>query len=167
MNSNQITVADDMVVTMGYLLTTEDNQEIDRSDDQDPFEFMQGHGQIIPGLEKALVGMAVGDEKRIVIAPVDGYGEIDLQNFDRMSRDAFPPDLDLQPGVELQMRDTENGKVFQATISEIDGDQVTLDFNHPLAGETLVFQVKIIGLRPATSEELDHGHVHGSDHHHH
>jgi len=166
MDTKNITVADDVVVTLDYVLQLDDGQEIDRSDDLNPFEFLQGRGQIIPGLEKALVGMHVGDNKKVVIAPSDGYGEFDPENFDTVSRDAFPPDLDLQEGEELQMRDTESDRVFQATVSEIHDENVKLDFNHPLAGETLIFRVKIAGLRAATSEELAHGHVHGADHHH-
>ncbi len=167
MDIKNITVADDMVVTLDYLLQLDDGQEIDRSDSQDePFEFLQGRGQIIPGLEKALVGMSVGDKKKVVIAPVDAYGELDPQDFDTVSRDMFPPDLALTEGESLQMRDTESDKVFQATVSKIKEDSVILDFNHPLAGETLFFQVEIAGLRAATSEELAHGHVHGAGHHH-
>lgn len=166
MDTKKMTVSDDMVVTLDYLLQLDDGQEIDRSDDQDPFEFLQGRGQIIPGLEKSLYGMHIGDEKKVVIAPSDGYGELDPENFDTVSRDAFPPDFDFLEGKELQMRDSESGRIFQATISEIQEDTVVLDFNHPLAGETLIFQIKIAGLRAATSEELDHGHVHGAGHHH-
>ena len=166
MGTKNMAVVDDMVVTLDYLLQLDDGQEIDRSDAQDPFEFLQGHGQIIPGLEKALYGMRVGDEKNVIIAPSDGYGELDPENFDTVSRDAFPSDFDFLEGKELQMRDGDSGRIFQATITEIQEDSVVMDFNHPLAGETLIFQIKIAGLRSATREELDHGHVHGAGHHH-
>ena len=161
-----MTVTDDVIVTLDYLLKLDDDQEIDRSDDQDPFQFLQGRGQIIPGLESALYGMRVGDEKELVIAPSDAYGDMDPENFETVSRDAFPPDLELSEGKQLPIRDSESGSVFQATISEIQDENVILDYNHPLAGETLFFQVKIAGLRLATNEELDHGHVHGAGHHH-
>ena len=155
-----------MVVSLDYLLQLDDGQEIDRSDSQEPLEFLQGRGQIIPGLEKALYGMQAGDEKKVVVAPADGYGELDPQEFDTVSRDMFPPDLTLAEGEQLQLRDAESDKTFQATISEIKGENIVLDFNHPLAGETLFFKVKIAGLRAATSEELAHGHVHDSGHQH-
>ena len=166
MDTTKITVVDDIVVTLDYLLQLDDGEEIDRSDSQEPFQFLQGHGQIIPGLEKALYGMQVGDEKQVTIAPADGYGEYNEDSFETVSRDIFPPDMELSEGLPLQMRDAESGGVFQATISELKDDNVLLDLNHPLAGETLIFQVKLADLRAATSEELAHGHVHGTGHHH-
>jgi FKBP-type peptidyl-prolyl cis-trans isomerase SlyD len=166
MDKNNKTIVDDVVVTLDYMLQLEDGEEIDRSDSQDPFQFLQGHGQIVPGLEQALYGMSTGDEKKVVVAPADAYGEFDSEDFETVSRNIFPPDMALQEGEQLQLRDSESGKIFQATVSELKGDEVILDFNHPLAGETLIFQVKIADLRDATSEELAHGHVHGAGHHH-
>lgn len=166
MNTTNLTVADDIVVTLDYLLQLDDGQEIDRSDSSEPFEFIQGHGQIIPGLEKALYGMHVGDEKLVVIEPVEAYGELDPLNFDTVSREMFPPDMSLEEGEQLQLRDADSGEIIQASVSEINGDSIVLDFNHPLAGETLFFQAKVAGLRAASKEELAHGHVHGAGHHH-
>jgi len=166
MDKQNKTIVDDMVVTLDYLLQLEDGQEIDRSDSQEPLQFLQGHGQIVPGLEQSLYGMRTGDEKKVVVAAADAYGEFDSEDFETVSRNIFPPDMALQEGEQLQLRDSESGKVFQATVSELKEDEVILDFNHPLAGETLIFQVKIADLRDATSEELGHGHVHGVGHHH-
>lgn len=166
MDKNDMTVVDDIVVTLDYLLQLDDGEEIDRSDSQDPLQFLQGHGQIIPGLEKELYGMKIGDEKQVTVAPVDGYGELDPKNFDTVSRNIFPDDMELSEGQSLQLRDAESGQVFQASVSELKDEEVVLDFNHALAGETLLFQIKIADLRAATSEELAHGHVHSPGQHH-
>jgi FKBP-type peptidyl-prolyl cis-trans isomerase SlyD len=166
MSKEQLIVVDDVVVTMVYLLQLDDGEEIDRSDSRDPFQFLQGYGQIIPGLEKELYGMQIGEEKTVSVAPADGYGEFDPGNIETVSRDIFPPDMSLSEGQSLQLRDANSGGVFQATINELDSEKVVLDLNHPLAGETLIFQIKIADLRAATGEELAHGHVHGPGHHH-
>jgi FKBP-type peptidyl-prolyl cis-trans isomerase SlyD len=165
MTTETITVADDVVVTMEYLLKLEDGAEVDRSDEQDPLQFLQGRGQIIPGLEKELYGMQIGDEKKVTVAPADAYGELDPQHFETVSRDIFPSDLDLSIGKSLQLRDADSDRIFQATVSKLKDDNVVLDFNHPLAGETLFFEIRIADLRTATSEELAHGHVHGAEGH--
>ena len=162
MTGAELTVADGLVVSLDYTLRLDDGEIVDSSADQEPLEFLQGQGQIIPGLEQALYGMAVDDQKDVVVAPADGYGEEDPDAFELVERDVFPPDLDLRPGIGLRMRD-ESGEAMVAYVAEVRPDGVVLDFNHPLAGETLYFQVKIAGLRPATSEELAHGHAHGAD----
>jgi len=154
------TVADDWVVSMHYTLHLDD-QIIDSSDGQEPLEFLQGHGQIISGLEQALYSLTVGDEKKVVVAPADGYGDVDPDAFQRVPRDIFPANMELALGMGLRMRDAETDDVVAAHVAELTDDDVLLDLNHPLAGKTLHFQVKIVGLRPATSEELQHGHVHG------
>lgn len=161
MSDQALKVVDDLVVTLEYVLKLADGQEVDRSDSDDPLEFLQGHGQIIAGLETSLYGMGIGDEKDVVVHPADGYGDADPDNVEVMSRDEFPEDLELTIGTGLQMRDQQSGEVYQAFVSELIGsEQVVLDFNHPLAGETLYFHVKVSGLRPASTEELSHGHVH-------
>ena len=154
-------VEDDMIVSLDYTLRLNNDEIIDSSQGREPLEFIQGQGHIIPGLERELYGMEVGDEKRVAVAPGEGYGERDESRIQVVTRDAFPPDTELESGMGVQMQDPQSGQVFQGVISQIDGDNVVIDFNHPLAGETLLFDVAIAGLRPATSEELDHGHVHG------
>jgi FKBP-type peptidyl-prolyl cis-trans isomerase SlyD len=166
MDKNDMAVVDNIVVTLDYLLQLDDGEEIDRSDSHDPFQFLQGHGQIIPGLEKELYGMQIGDEKQVTVAPADGYGETDPEDFDTVSRDIFPAGMELTEGQSLQLRDADSDQVFQATVSKLKGEKVVLDFNHPLAGKTLLFQIKIADLRAATSEELAHGHVHDPGHNH-
>jgi FKBP-type peptidyl-prolyl cis-trans isomerase SlyD len=159
MTESQVTIANDIVVGLDYVLKLEDGDVVDSSDDRNPLEFLQGHGEIVPGLEQALYGMAVGDEKRVVVEPADGYGEVDPVAIRSVPRDTFPPDLELTPGKALQMRD-QQGEVFTAYVEDVRPDGVVLDFNHPLAGETLYFDVRVTTLRTATDEELNHGHVH-------
>lgn len=166
MSTENLTVADNMVVSMDYTLTLDGGEVIDSSEGRDPLEFLHGRGQIIPGLEKALYGMAVGDAKKVSVTPAEGYGEPDDDAFQLYPRDAFPGDMELTEGMGLHMRDTESGQVIEAYIHEIRPADVVLDFNHPLAGETLYFDIKIANLRHATSEELEHGHVHGVGHAH-
>ena len=167
MTEKGLTVADDLVVSLDYTLRLDDGEIVDTSisDDREPLQFLQGRGQIIPGLEQALSGMAVGDEKDVVVEPAEGYGERNPEDVEFVEHTVFPPDLDLEPGMLLRMRD-DKGRAFETYVAEVRPDGVLLDFNHPLAGETLHFNVKIIDLRRATSEELAHGHVHDSSHGH-
>jgi FKBP-type peptidyl-prolyl cis-trans isomerase SlyD len=165
MTNSELKVTDGLVVSLDYTLRLDDGEVIDTSTGQAPLEFLQGQGQIIPGLEQALYGMAVDDRKDVVVAPADGYGELDPDAFELVDRDVFPPDLDLRPGIGLRMRD-DSGQALDAYVAEVRPDAVLLDFNHPLAGETLYFQVKVAGLRSASSEELAHGHVHDAAHGH-
>jgi FKBP-type peptidyl-prolyl cis-trans isomerase SlyD len=166
MTDTTLTVKNDLVVSLEYTLKLDNGQAIDSSIGREPLDFLQGHGQIIPGLEQSLYGMAVNDEKSVVIAPIDGYGEPNPENFELVPKNTFPQDMELAEGMVLSIRDTNSGQIFQAHIVEIRSDSVLLDLNHPLAGETLYFDVKIIALRQATNEELAHGHVHTSQHGH-
>ncbi|HZW03561.1 MAG TPA: peptidylprolyl isomerase [Anaerolineaceae bacterium] len=155
-------VADEMVVSLDYTLTVE-GQTVDSSRETEPIEFLQGYGNIIPGLEKELYGMAPGDSKQITVAAKDGYGERDPEAVIDVPRSEFPADIPLTPGVELQMQNVD-GDVLTAVILEAGTESVKLDFNHPLAGRDLHFDVTVIALRPATEEEIEHGHVHGEGH---
>ena len=166
MSTENLTVADNMVVSMDYTLTLDNGEIVDSSEGREPLEFLHGRGQIIPGLEKELYGMAIGDVKKVAVAPAEGYGESDEDAFQVYPRDAFPADMEITEGMGLHMRDTESGQVIEAFIHEIRPDGVVLNFNHPLAGKTLNFDVKIAGVRHATSEELEHGHAHGEGHAH-
>jgi FKBP-type peptidyl-prolyl cis-trans isomerase SlyD len=159
---DKLTVTDDLVVSLDYTLRLDDGEIIDSSADREPLEFLQGQGQIIPGLEQALYGMAVDDQKDVEVAPADGYGERDADAVELVDRDVFPPDLDIKPGIGLRMRDG-SGQAMDAYVADVRPDGVLLDFNHPLAGETLFFQVKIAALRAATGDELAHGHIHDSE----
>jgi len=150
------TVADDMVVSLDYTLKLEDGQIVDSSEGQEPLEFVQGQGAIIPGLEKALYGMIVGEEKNVVVEPEEGYGEFDSDLFETLPRNVFPADMILEPGMGFRMR-TDSGEVALAFIDHSEGDEVVVNLNHPLAGKRLLFNVKVVDLREATPEELEGG----------
>jgi FKBP-type peptidyl-prolyl cis-trans isomerase SlyD len=157
-------VKDGVVVSMEYTLHV-DGELMDTSDGQGPLQFLAGHGNIIPGLESEMRGMKVGDSKDIVVQPANGYGEFDDEAFMNVTRNQFPKDMELAEGVELTVRDDE-GNARYARIDNIADDVVTLNFNHPLAGDELHFHVKVVGLREPNAEELEHGHVHEDGHHH-
>lgn len=156
-------IGDDMVVTLDYTLTV-DGEIIDSSIGSQPIEFIQGHGQIIPGLERELYGLALGDGKDVIVAAVDGYGDRDPNAIADIPREQFPPQIPLKPGVELQLRG-QDGEELEAYIEGVGEETVRLNFNHPLAGKDLHFSIKVVELRSATSEELAHGHVHGEGGH--
>jgi len=161
-------VEDNVVVTMNYSLSI-DGEVVDSSEgeDADPIIFLQGAGQIIPGLEKSIYGLKVGDKKSVTVDSKDGYGEIDPESIVEVPKDEFPEDFPLELGVEITVNaddeDEEGDEEMEATIVAVNESTVTLDFNHPLAGKTLTFDVHIIDIREATSEEIEHGHVHGDD----
>jgi len=161
------TVVDDMVVGLHYSLQLDDGQLIDSSEGHGPLYFLQGRGQIIPGLEQELYGMAVGDEKTVVVEPAQGYGEYREDARQLIDRNEFPADMDIAIGMPVELYDPQTGSTVDAFIAEIGDDQVLLDFNHPLAGKRLHFATQIAEVRPATESELDHGHVHQPGHHHH
>jgi FKBP-type peptidyl-prolyl cis-trans isomerase SlyD len=161
---NKDTVQKDVVVSVEYTLHVE-NEEIDSSKGQDPLQFLVGHGNIITGLEREMIGMKVGESKDVVIAPADGYGEFNEEAFLDVQRKDFPNDIPVEEGMELTVKD-DAGQSRYARIDTIEGDTVTLNFNHPLAGDELHFNVKVIDLREPTAEELEHGHVHQNGHHH-
>lgn len=167
MNKSNLVVADDMVVRLDYTLTLSDGEVYDSSEDAGPLEYLQGHGQIIPGLEEALAGMHVGDEKEVVVTPEYGYGEYDPEAMQTLPRDMFPAEMELEEGMTIDLYDEEADEEIEAVVAEIDDDSIVVDFNHPLAGETLTFHVKIVGVRQATREEIEHGHVHGDGGHAH
>jgi FKBP-type peptidyl-prolyl cis-trans isomerase SlyD len=165
MSNTNATVADGMVVSLEYTLRLDDGQVIDSTEDHPALEFLQGVGQIIPGLEQELYGMSIGDGKKVTVTPEDGYGVKNPEAVQTVPKNVFPNDMELTPGQGLHLRDEQNN-VFTAYVVDIQPDAVVLDMNHPLAGQTLNFDVKVAGLRQATPEELDHGHVHGEGHPH-
>ncbi|UCH60055.1 MAG: peptidylprolyl isomerase [Anaerolineales bacterium] len=157
-------VEDDVVVTLDYTLTV-DGEIIDTSEEDGPIQFIQGSGHIVAGLERAIYGMQMGESKEFTISAADGYGEEDPEAIADIPRSEFPPEIPLEPGVELQLTDKE-GDELEAYIVSVDKGVVRLNFNHPLAGKELHFSVEVTDLRSATPEELDHGHVHEAGHEH-
>lgn len=151
-------IQNDLVVTLDYKLFVED-ELLESTDDGEPIQFLQGHGQIIPGLEDAIFNLKVGDTKKVVIEPENAYGEYDPESIEVAKIEEFSEEVPMDVGTFLDFRDDDD-EVLSAQIVEADEETVTLDFNHPLAGKTLTFEITVTDLRPATEEELDHGHSH-------
>lgn len=159
-------VTDDIVVSLEYVLSLDSGEVIDRSDPGEPLEYLHGRGQIINGLENALYGLAVGDEKHVTVEPADGYGDHDEENIVVIPMDDVPDDMNLKIGDRLYLRDDNEKEDIEAYVDEVNAESVRLNLNHPLAGERLHFDIRIAGLRPATAGELAHGHVHEPGHAH-
>lgn len=159
------TIAKDTVVSIDYRLTDDSGEELDASRDTEPLEYLHGHGQIVDGLEAALDGQAVGAEVQISVPPEDGYGVHEQKLVLQVPRSQF--EFDVQVGMVLDAQDDKGGHM-PFMVKEVGEEQVTLDGNHPLAGLTLNFEVKVVAVRAATEEELTHGHAHvpGCQHHH-
>ncbi|GAB4422453.1 MAG: peptidylprolyl isomerase [Anaerolineales bacterium] len=153
------------VVSMEYTLQV-DGKVLDSSEGGDPLQFVSGVGNIIPGLEKEMIGMGVGESKDVVVPPAEGYGEYNQDAFMEVPLDQFPKEVPVLVGTELQVQDSA-GNARYARITHVDEKTARLDFNHPLAGKELHFNVKVVDLRDATQEELDHKHVHQDGQHHH
>lgn len=159
-------IGDNSVVTFHYTLTNSGGQELDSSVGADPLTILQGAGNIIPGLEDALVGKTKGASFKVTIQPEDGYGIRHPELMQVMPRAAFAGVSKLEIGMEFTAQGP-NGHTQRVGITAIDGDDITIDGNHPLAGEVLHFAVTIEDVREASNEELEHGHVHGAGGHHH
>jgi len=157
----ELTIQDDIVVTLDYTLMV-DGEIIEQSENSGAIQFIQGRGEIVPGLENALYGMRVGESKQLSVPPEEAYGEEDGEAYAEIPRREFPPDFPLEVGAELQLRD-QDGDVLEAYIQEVGDDFVLLNFNHRLAGKTLDFSVSVTDLRPASLEEIVHGHVHSQE----
>lgn len=154
----------DTVVTFHYTLTGDDGAVIDASGGE-PMSYLHGHGNIIPGLEQALEGASAGFQSRVTVEPENAYGERRDEMVIGVAREQFDPSMELKPGVQVMANGPQGQVVF--TIVEVGDEDVTLDGNHPLAGQRLHFDVEITEVRAATDEEKTHGHVHGPGGHHH
>lgn len=163
--SGPTAVDKDVVVSLAYKLTV-DGEILDEAGKEDALQYLHGNQNIIPGLESALTGLTVGDSKTVSVKPEDGYGLSDSEEIEEISLEDFPEGIVPEIGMELEVKD-EDGNDLYGRILAITEDTVTMDFNHPLAGKTLEFEVTVVGLRAATADELAHGHVHGPDGHHH
>ncbi len=158
-------IARNSVATIHYTLRNDKGDVIDSSDGREPLAYLHGHGNIVPGLERALEGKRAGDKLQVKVAAEDGYGTRDERLVQDVPREAFPTDVELQPGMQFHAQSSAG--VHTVTVRDVGADSVKIDGNHPLAGEALSFDVTIDGVREATREELAHGHVHGEGGHHH
>lgn len=153
-----------MVVTMHYTLTDESGEVLDSSRGGEPLSYLHGHGNIIPGLEKALEGVNAGHKAKVSVPAAEGYGEKNPEAIFEAPREHFPPDMELKAG-ERVTADGPEGPISFMIVS-VNEKGAVLDANHPLAGQTLHFDVEIVRVREATQEEIDHGHTHEGGHHH-
>ncbi len=159
-------VSKNKVVSIGFKLTDADGTLIDESSTEEPLMFIQGIGSFIPAVESALEGKESGAELKVTVTPEEGFGHRDEELVHSVPKDRFQSGGDLEVGMQVQGQD-DQGTPAIFTVVKVEESSVTLDGNHPLAGMTLNFDVKVGEIRDATAEELDHGHVHGpgGDHH--
>jgi FKBP-type peptidyl-prolyl cis-trans isomerase SlyD len=151
-------IADNTVAELNYSLTV-DGQVIDESEEGHPLAYLHGNGNIISGLENALTGKSKGDKFSSTLEPNDAYGEFDEALVMKVDRSQFSGEDQVEVGMQFEAQFPDGTEV--ATIQSVDGDDITVDGNHPLAGKTLTFDVEVAGVRAATEEELVHRHVHG------
>ena len=157
-------IAQDAVVLIHYTLKDDAGQTLDSSAGGEPLAYLHGNGNLIPGLERELEGKSAGDKLNVKIAAADAYGEYDKSLVQRVPRRALKGVGNLHVGMQLHTQSPHG--VRAVTVTQIAGDMVTIDANHPLAGQNLNFDVEIAAVRAATEEELAHGHVHGPGGHH-
>jgi FKBP-type peptidyl-prolyl cis-trans isomerase SlyD len=153
------------VATIEYELTDDEGEVIDSSEGSGPLAYVHGLDTIIPGLEAELEGKTSGDAFRVRVPPEKGYGERMDEMVQSVSRTQMPAGVDIQVGMQFQAQAED--AVHVVTVVEVDAENVTLDANHPLAGMPLNFDVKVVEVRDATEEEIEHGHVHGPGGHEH
>ncbi len=154
-------ITDGQVVSLNYVLTVE-GEILAQTEAGDPMEYLHGAQEILPGLETALEGKQVGDKFSVTLAPEDAYGEYDEEDVEEIDRADIPNVEELEIGMVVEVED-EDGYAYMAQVQEIGAKVVVLDFNPPLAGKTLTYDVEVIAMREATEEELEHGHAHGED----
>jgi FKBP-type peptidyl-prolyl cis-trans isomerase SlyD len=154
------TIADGVVAIIHYTLTNDQGEVLDTSDGSDPLPYLHGANNIVPGLEKELTGLKVGDAKTVDVAPEEGYGVVNKDMIQQVPRDQFPDDAEVEPGVQFLM-EAEGGHAMPIWVTAVEDGMVTIDANHPLAGQTLHFAVKVDSLRAPTDDEKAHGHPHG------
>ncbi|PWK50767.1 peptidylprolyl isomerase [Pleionea mediterranea] len=158
-------ITKDKVVSMHYTVKNNEGALIDTSDGKEPLLYMQGHKNIIPGLESEMEGKTVGDKVEATIEPTNAYGEVIEELIQDVPRSAFEGVDKLEVGMNFQAQ-SEQGPV-NVVITNVSDETVTVDGNHPLAGQTLNFNVEVVEVRDATEEELSHGHAHGAGGHQH
>lgn len=155
-------VAENKVVSFEYTLKNDNGEVLDTSEGREPLTFIHGKGAIIPGLEKALEGKEEGESFSISLKPEEGYGQYDEKLVFDIPKSQFKDMENIQQGMQVQAQ-MQNGQTQILTVKDIGDADVTLDANHPLAGEELHFDVDVQAVREATEEEIEHGHVHGEE----
>jgi FKBP-type peptidyl-prolyl cis-trans isomerase SlyD len=154
-----VKIQDKRVVSIHYRLTNDAGEELDSSTGGDPLAYLHGSNSLIPGLESALTGQSAGDKLKVTVQPTDAYGEISSDLVQVVPIDAFDSPENVKPGVQFQAQGPD-GQVQLITVREVNDAGVTIDANHPLAGQVLHFDVSVEDVREASAEEIAHGHVH-------
>ena len=152
-------IGENLAVSMHYKLTDDEGNVLDSSEGAEPLSYLHGAGNLIPGLEKALKGKVAGDSVQVRLEPAEGYGEIMQELIEIVDKSAFQGVESVEAGMAFEAQ-TPDGTVQHVVIKKVEGNDVTVDANHPLAGVALNFDVDIIGVREATEEEIAHGHTH-------
>ncbi|HET8940635.1 MAG TPA: peptidylprolyl isomerase [Rudaea sp.] len=150
-------IAAQKVASFHYTLTNAEGKVIDSSREREPLSYLQGAGNIVPGLEKAMHGRSNGDKFQVEVVPEQGYGQRHPQLVQKVPKSAFQNVGEPKPGMQFQTRGPQGPMLV--TVVSIDGDEVTIDGNHPLAGQTLHFDVEVTGVRDANADELNNGRV--------
>jgi len=159
-------IADQTVVSFHYTLTNNESQVLQTSSGGEAMPYLHGAGNIVPGLEEAMGGHAVGDKFSVVVPPEKGYGLRMSPGPQAVPRDQLPEGAEIFPGMPLGA-ETPDGQHVMLFVTAVDEDQFWVDTDHPLAGVELKFDVEVVAVRAATAQELEHGHPHGPDGHAH
>ena len=154
------------VITMHYTVKDENGETVDATSPESPFAFITGHQQVLPKFEEKVKGMLLGSKSTLELEAKDAYGDYRDELIQVVERTAFPAEMDLEAGMPFHAR-TQDDQMIPGIIKSIEGEQVTVDFNHAKAGKKLTFEMELLDVREATPEELSHGHVHGAGGHHH
>ncbi|WII95624.1 peptidylprolyl isomerase [Moraxella haemolytica] len=158
-------ISKDTIVQFNYTLTNEQGETLDQSRGE-PLAYLHGHHNIIAGLEAQMEGKVAGDKFVVTVAPADAYGEYLAEAVQSVPRANFQGVDNIEVGMQFQSQ-TDDGHVMLVTVKEVTDEEVVVDGNHPLAGQTLTFDVEIVEVRAATADEIAHGHAHGVGGHHH
>jgi FKBP-type peptidyl-prolyl cis-trans isomerase SlyD len=156
-----MTITTSKVATIHYTLKNEQGETLDSSEGQEPLAYLQGHQNLVPGLEQALEGKSVGDKLSLVVAPEQGYGDKDPELIQELPRSMFGGIDNIEVGMEFHAETAQGMQIVE--VIDVEEDTITIDGNHPLAGVDLHFEVEVMEIRDATEEELQHGHVHGAE----
>ncbi|HDZ09421.1 FKBP-type peptidyl-prolyl cis-trans isomerase [Pseudohongiella sp.] len=152
------------VVSINYTLTNDAGEVMDTSEGREPLTYLHGANNLIPGLEKEMEGKASGQSFKVTIPPAEAYGESNPELVQTLSKEMFKGVDKVEPGMGFTAQGPQGEQ--HIVVTAVDGDQVTIDANHPMAGKTLHFAVEIVNVRDASEEEIEHGHVHdGSESH--
>ena len=156
-------IAKNLVPSIAYQVRTQDGVLVDEAPVNQPLEYLHGHNNLVEGLEKSLEGKAVGETFEVQVSPEEGYGEYNENMVQRVPKEVFMGVDDLEVGMRF-IADTDIGPL-PVVITAVEGDEVVVDGNHMLAGQSLLFSVEVVGIREATTEEIAHGHIHSGHEH--